>query len=85
MFVKGHEPRGILGLHHHALSHDGDQGPQLIVDDGGDATLLIHKGYELEHGDRWIDTTSDSTEEAVIKDLLRRVHEEIDALDAHGG
>ena len=53
---------------YHALSHDGDQGPQLIVDDGGDATLLIHKGYELEHGDRWIDTTSDSTEEAVIKD-----------------
>jgi adenosylhomocysteinase len=61
---------------YHALSHDGDQGPQLIVDDGGDATLLIHKGYELEHGDRWIDSPSDSTEEAVIKDLLRRVHEE---------
>ncbi|MAL52121.1 MAG: adenosylhomocysteinase, partial [Euryarchaeota archaeon] len=61
---------------YHALSHDGDQGPQLIVDDGGDATLLIHKGYELEHGDRWIDSASDSTEEAVIKDLLRRVHEE---------
>jgi len=61
---------------YHALSHDGDQGPQLIVDDGGDATLLIHKGYELEHGDRWIDTPSDSTEESVIKDLLRRVHGE---------
>ena len=61
---------------YHALSHDGDQGPQLIVDDGGDATLLIHKGYELEHGDRWIDSVSDSAEEAVIKDLLRRVHEE---------
>ena len=61
---------------YHALSHDGDRGPQLIVDDGGDATLLIHKGYELEHGDRWIDSASDSTEEAVIKDLLRRVHEE---------
>ena len=61
---------------YHALSHDGNTGPQLIVDDGGDATLLIHKGYELEHGDRWIDSASDSTEEAVIKDLLRRVHEE---------
>ena len=61
---------------YHALSHGDGRGPQLIVDDGGDATLLIHKGYELEHGDRWIDTPSDSTEEAVIKDLLRRVHAE---------
>src|SRR5882672_12645155 len=34
-----------------ALTHPGNKGPQLIVDDGGDATLLIHKGYELENGD----------------------------------
>ena len=34
-----------------ALTHKGGLGPQLIVDDGGDATLLIHKGYELENGD----------------------------------
>ena len=33
-----------------ALSHLDGKGPQLIVDDGGDATLLIHKGYELENG-----------------------------------
>ena len=33
-----------------ALSHAGQEGPQLIVDDGGDATLLIHKGFELEQG-----------------------------------
>ena len=63
---------------YHALSHADGSGPQLIVDDGGDATLLIHKGYELEHGDRWIDTPSESTEEAVIKDLLRRVYAEDD-------
>ena len=31
-----------------AISHPGGKGPQLVVDDGGDATLLIHKGYELE-------------------------------------
>src|ERR1700741_5601846 len=37
-----------------ALCHKGGKGPQLIVDDGGDATLLIHKGYELENGDRWV-------------------------------
>src|ERR1700756_3997872 len=33
-----------------ALTHPGNKGPQLVVDDGGDATLLIHKGYELEEG-----------------------------------
>ena len=36
-----------------ALSHTGGLGPQLIVDDGGDATLLIHKGFELENGSDW--------------------------------
>src|ERR1700750_3023844 len=35
-----------------ALAHPNGLGPQLIVDDGGDATLLIHKGVELEKGDR---------------------------------
>src|ERR1041384_6376273 len=39
-----------------ALTHPGNKGPQLIVDDGGDATLLIHKGYELENGDTWVNT-----------------------------
>src|SRR5579863_2331458 len=59
-----------------ALSHKGGKGPQLIVDDGGDATLLIHKGYELENGDKWVDSHSESHEEKVIKDLLKRVHAE---------
>src|ERR1700684_1902003 len=31
-----------------ALSHPDGKGPQLVVDDGGDVTLLLHKGYELE-------------------------------------
>jgi adenosylhomocysteinase len=56
-----------------ALTHKGGLGPQLIVDDGGDATLLIHKGYELENGDRWVDTASSNHEEQVIKDLLKKV------------
>src|ERR1700742_3444255 len=59
-----------------ALSHPNGEGPQLIVDDGGDATLLIHKGYELENGSDWINTPSGSHEEKVIKDLLKRVHAE---------
>ncbi len=59
-----------------ALSHPGGKGPQLIVDDGGDATLLIHKGYELENGDGWVNTPSSSHEEEVIKDLLKHIHAE---------
>jgi len=59
-----------------ALSHKGGKGPQLIVDDGGDATLLIHKGYELENGDKWVDTPSGNHEEQVIKNLLKRVYAE---------
>ncbi len=58
-----------------ALDHDGN-GPQLVVDDGGDVTLLIHKGYELENGDDWVNTPSESHEEKVIKDLLKQVHAE---------
>jgi adenosylhomocysteinase len=59
-----------------ALSHPGGLGPQLIVDDGGDATLLIHKGYELEAGSDWVETPSASHEEQVIKDLLKQIHRE---------
>jgi len=57
-----------------ALTHKDGKGPQLIVDDGGDATLLIHKGYELENGDKWVDSPSESHEEEVIKALLKKVH-----------
>jgi adenosylhomocysteinase len=59
-----------------ALNHAGGTGPQLVVDDGGDVTLLIHKGYELEHGDNWVNTPSGNHEEQVIKDLLKKVHAE---------
>ncbi|MPS34578.1 adenosylhomocysteinase [Stenotrophomonas acidaminiphila] len=51
-------------------------GPELVVDDGGDVTLLIHKGYELENGSDWVNTASGSHEEQVIKNLLKRVHAE---------
>ena len=57
-----------------ALLNPAGLGPQLIVDDGGDATLLIHKGYELENGADWVNTPSSNHEEQVIKDLLKDVH-----------
>src|SRR6188768_394376 len=53
-----------------AVTHPGNKGPQLVVDDGGDVTLLIHKGYELENGDKWVDEPASSHEEGVIKALL---------------
>ncbi len=60
-----------------ALSFPGGKGPQLIVDDGGDATLLIHKGYELENGNEtWVNSPSGSHEESVIKALLKSVYAE---------
>ncbi len=59
-----------------AMTWPDGKGPQLIVDDGGDATLLIHKGYRLEEGDDWVNSPSSSEEEQVIKDLLKRVHSE---------
>jgi adenosylhomocysteinase len=59
-----------------AIVNNDGKGPQLVVDDGGDVTLFIHKGYELEDGDDWVNTPSESHEEKVIKDLLKKVHAE---------
>ena len=59
-----------------ALSFPGGKGPQLVIDDGGDVTLLIHKGVELEAGDKWVDSPSGSHEESVIKDLLKQVYKQ---------
>jgi adenosylhomocysteinase len=59
-----------------AVTHPNDLGPQLVVDDGGDVTLLIHKGYQFEEGDKWVTTPSASHEEDVVKHLLKRVGKE---------
>jgi adenosylhomocysteinase len=56
-----------------ALVNPAGLGPQLIVDDGGDATLLIHKGYEMENGAEWIHSASGNHEEQVIKNLLKHI------------
>jgi adenosylhomocysteinase len=59
-----------------ALNHGEGLGPELVVDDGGDVTLLIHKGYELENGSDWVNTPSGSLEEQVIKNLLKKIYAE---------
>ena len=60
-----------------ALTFPDGSGPDLIVDDGGDATLLVHKGYELEeffekHGSI-PDITTTVEEERIIEELLRDI------------
>jgi len=61
-----------------ALTFNGNLGPNLIVDDGGDATLLIHKGYELENyfnkHKKLPKIITTVEEELVIEKLLRKVH-----------
>jgi len=71
---KGESLEEYWACTYQALTFDGDKGPNLIVDDGGDATLLIHKGYELENGDKWVYSPSNSTEEGIIKKLLIEVY-----------
>ena len=60
-----------------ALTFKGNEGPDLIVDDGGDATLLIHKGYELEEYFAKNNSTPEITttvkEEQIIENLLREL------------
>jgi adenosylhomocysteinase len=59
-----------------ALSFPGGKGPNLIVDDGGDATLLIHKGYAAENDPSTLDVEAGSEEEAEILKLLKETLKE---------
>ena len=62
-----------------ALTFPDGSGPDLIVDDGGDATLLIHKGYELEKyyakNGNVPEITTKIEEEIIIENLIREVLE----------
>lgn len=53
-----------------------DGGPDLIVDDGGDATLFVHKGYEAEENPALLDKVPESHDEAVILQTLKAVQSE---------
>ncbi len=59
-----------------ALSFPGGKGPHLIVDDGGDATLLIHQGYRAEDDPSLLNRTPGNKEEAIILNLIKRLHAE---------
>ncbi|MFA7081145.1 MAG: adenosylhomocysteinase [Bacteroidales bacterium] len=59
-----------------ALSFPNGKGAQMIVDDGGDATLLVHKGYAAEKDASILDKTPSSAEEAVILKTIKEVLKE---------
>lgn len=56
-----------------ALTFAEGKGPNLIVDDGGDATLLIHMGYKAENDAKVLDKKPGNHEEKVILDLLKDI------------
>ena len=59
-----------------ALTFPGGKGPNLIVDDGGDASLLVHLGFKAENDSKILDKIPENREEAIIlstlKELLQR-------------
>ncbi len=57
-----------------ALSFPGDKGPQLVVDDGGDATLLLHKGVSIENNPQLLQKKTSNNEEAAIYKLLQNTY-----------
>ena len=59
-----------------ALRFPGGKGPNLIVDDGGDATMLIHWGYKAENDASTIDRKGGNHEEQVILDTLHSILKE---------
>jgi adenosylhomocysteinase len=59
-----------------ALTWPDGGGPNLIVDDGGDATLLIHRGYAAEKDASILEQPKDSREAEIIDELLKRVLKE---------
>ena len=59
-----------------ALNFGEGKGPHLIVDDGGDATLLIHKGFAGEKNPKLFEEQGSNAEEQVIMNLLRETYVE---------
>ncbi|MEE4265447.1 MAG: adenosylhomocysteinase [Desulfobacteraceae bacterium] len=57
-----------------ALTWPDGGGPNLVVDDGGDATLLIHRGFKVENDPAILDTPSDNKEMQVIEALLKETY-----------
>ena len=59
-----------------ALTFPDDKGPDLIVDDGGDATLLIHTGYDCENDPSLLNVTPSNAEEEALMSVIKATYEE---------
>ena len=59
-----------------ALTFPDDKGPDLIVDDGGDATLLIHKGYDCENDPSLLNVTPSNAEEEALMSVIKATYKE---------
>jgi len=56
-----------------ALNFPGGKGPNVIVDDGGDATLMIHHGYDAENDSSILDVKADAEDERELNAILKQV------------
>ncbi len=54
-----------------ALTFPGGKGPHLLVDDGGDASLMVHLGYKAEKNPEILDKKADNREESIILATLK--------------
>jgi adenosylhomocysteinase len=59
-----------------ALTWPEGSGPNLIVDDGGDATLIMHRGYAAENDPKILDEPTDNKELQIVNDLLKKTLKE---------
>jgi len=59
-----------------ALAFPGGKGPNLIVDDGGDASLLVHKGFRAENDSKLLDVKPSSREESIVLETLKTILKE---------
>ncbi len=59
-----------------ALTFENGNGPHLIVDDGGDATMMIHKGFEIEKNPTLLSAATDNAEEAALMKILSDTYTE---------
>jgi adenosylhomocysteinase len=73
---KGESPEDYWWCTETALTWPDGSGPDLIVDDGGDATLFIHKGVEVEENPELLAHETDDRELRVIMDRLALTHAE---------
>ncbi len=59
-----------------ALAFPGGKGPNLIVDDGGDASLLVHNGFKAENDSSLLDVKPSSREESIVLETLKTILKE---------